>query len=153
MRIPHTQCFLWLYNSPTLLPAPFRSETVPLVRQAYVQVWFRGCLQTDLRVTCIPACEATEKAPWYHTGPLKSQKLVRTSQAPLCYSKICMPTFLLARNICIYHPLLNEPHLSTRDHSYPSIIKTNILKISYVSASLHLQFYLLCIFYGNPFLF
>ena len=143
--------FRGLYKSPTLLPAHFCPETVPLVRQAYVQVWFCGCLQTDLRVICIPACEATEKAPWSHTGPLKSQKLVRTSQSPLCYSKIRMLTFLLARNICIYHPLLNEPHLSTIDHSYPSIIKTNILKISYVSASLHLQFYLLCIFYGNSF--
>lgn len=42
--------------------------------------------------------------------------------------------------------LTNEPHLSTIDHPYPSIIKTNILQISYVSASLNLQFCLVSIF-------
>lgn len=42
--------------------------------------------------------------------------------------------FLLIRSVCIYHPLLNELHLSTIDHHYPSIIKTNILQISYVPA-------------------
>lgn len=73
----------------------------------------------------------------------------KPSSSPICYGKICMLTFLLARNICIYHPLLNEPHLSTIDHSYPSIIKTNILQISYVSASLHLQFCLVSIFYST----
>ena len=83
----------------------------------------------------------------------RAERLVKTFQSPVCYSKICMLTFLLARNICICHRLLNEPHLSTTDHSYPSIIKTNILKISYVSASLHLQFYLVSIFYSTPSLF
>lgn len=147
---PHTQCFSWFVQSPTLLPAHFCPETVPLVRQAYVQVWFCGCLQTDLSYMHSSLWGHREGSMVSHRS-LKSQKLVRTSQSPLCYSKIRMPTLLLARNICIYHPLLNEPHLSTTDHSYPSIIKTNILKISYVSASLPLQFYLLCIFYGNSF--
>lgn len=77
-------------------------------------------------------------------------KLVRTFQSPICYREICMLTFLLARNICIYHPLHNEPHLSTTDHSYPSIIKTNILKISSVSASFHLQFCRVSLFYTTP---
>lgn len=74
---------------------------------------------------------------------------VKTFQS-ICYGETCMLTFLLARNICIYHALLNEPHLSTTDHSYPSAIKINILQISYVSASLHLQFYLVSIFYSTP---
>lgn len=51
---------------------------------------------------------------------------------------ICVPTSLLTRSIGIHHPLLNEPHLSTTDHRYPSIIKTNILQISYVPALLSL---------------
>lgn len=66
-----------------------------------------------------------------------------------CYGQV-MLTFLLAMDICIYHPLLNEPHLSTIVHSYPSIIKTNILQISYVSASLHLRFCLVPIFNSSP---
>lgn len=57
-----------------------------------------------------------------------------------------MLTSLLAKGICVYHPLLNEPHLPTIDHGYPPIIKTNILQISYASASLHLRFCLVPIF-------
>lgn len=49
-------------------------------------------------------------------------------------SRFWVQMFLLIRNVCIYHPLLNELHLSTLDHHYPSIIKTNILQISYVPA-------------------
>lgn len=78
-------------------------------------------------------------ASWFKTFP-----------SPICYGTICRLTFLSARNICIFHPVLNEPHLSTIDHSYPSIIKTNILQISYISASLHLQFCLVSIFYSTP---
>lgn len=60
------------------------------------------------------------QAPWPHPGHLRV---------------ICR---VLARSVCIYHPLLNEPHLSTTDHHYPSIIKTNILQISYFPALLKL---------------
>lgn len=48
--------------------------------------------------------------------------------------RFCVQMFLLIRSVCIYHPSLNELHLSTIDHHYPSIIKTNILQISYVLA-------------------
>lgn len=48
--------------------------------------------------------------------------------------RFCVQMFLLIRSVSIYHPLLNELHSSTIDHHYPSIIKTNILQISYVPA-------------------
>lgn len=119
-------------------------------RHPCVQVWFCDYLQTDLGVACAQ--------PGGPQGRLHSlTQLIRRAAScftilpsPICYHTICMLTFLSARNICIFHPLLNEPHLSSIDHSYPSIIKTNILQISYVSASLHLQFCLVSIFYSNP---
>lgn len=147
--LTHT-AFCGSWRKPSTAALPLALGDVRLVREAYVQIRFCRYLQTGLTVACTPGCGATEKAPWPHMGHLKSWMLVKTFQAPICYSKICMLTFPLARNICIYHPLLNEPHLSTIDHSYPSIIKTNILQISYVSASLHLQFCLVSIFYSIP---
>lgn len=47
----------------------------------------------------------------------------RACQPFICHSKNCVLTFLLARNICIYQPLLNEPHSSTIDHSIPLLSK------------------------------
>lgn len=132
-------------KSPAVLLSPLCPQRGPLVTEACVQVWFCAYLNTDLGAAYSPACGATEKALWPHV----SQKRDRNLPFPTCDGEICMLTFLLARNICIYHPLLNEPHLSTIDHSYPSIIKTNILQISNVSATLHLQFCLVPIFYST----
>lgn len=65
---------------------------------------------------------------------------------PSVKAQTCVRTQPFPGSTCICHPFLNEPHLSTIDHSYHSIIKTNILQISYVPAFPHVQFYL-CLFF------
>lgn len=126
-------------EGPTLLSSPWCAERAPWSERLTSRCGSAAsCTQ--------PGQRTAAKAPGPRTGQPRSCKPSQDTQSSACYGKTCMLTFLLAKDICIYHPLLNEPHLSTIDHSYPSIIKTNILQISYVSASLHLRFCLVPIF-------
>lgn len=148
MRISHTLLSVLCTQDHRYCSPLCACRPLLLGRGLGVQARFWGCRQADPGGAHAQPGGTTEKAPEPQAAHLQSCKLVRN--LPIPNSLWHNLTFLSARNICIFHPLLNEPHLSTIDHSYPSIIKTNILQISYVSASLRLQFCPVPIFYSTP---
>lgn len=77
------------------------------------QVWFCGCLQTDLGVMH-SSLWGHREAHYSLTQSWRAKSWSEPSKSlPFIFGKIRMPTFLLARNICIYHPLLNKLISST----------------------------------------
>lgn len=89
---PHalTHWFLWFILKAQALLSPVCAETATPLRDAYIQVCLSGYLQTDLGGACSPACGATEKDPWRHTGHVKS---------PQPGSKPSSP-FVMAKRVC-----------------------------------------------------